>query len=164
MGTYAPEFTPELSKSYLDSILGGIDQQGRVDEGKASAEAAARGLDEQGAFIGSSIGQVRSGVARDKSSAVGQFNLNVANQQASERLGSQAHDWSVAATKEAQDFTASQSALDRSFSEKMAQMGYAFQGDQAAQDRAFNPEAFAGGLVTSAVGGYAGGVGRSGGF
>ncbi len=92
---YAPEYTtPELSRSYIDSILGGIDDQSRVDEGRAHAEAESRGLGGQ-AYEGSAIGQVRAGTQRAKAGAISDFNLEVANKKYSERMTDTARGWQV---------------------------------------------------------------------
>jgi len=146
---YAPEYTPELSKSYLDSITGDIDDLGRIDEGRASAEAASRGLLDQGAFMGSATGRVRQGVAREKSRNIGAFNLNVAEARRGERLGEKSRAWNV----EDRDFGAAEAEKSRAFQKQMAEMGYGFQRDQ---DK-FDAGGFAAGLAGTALSAYGGG-------
>lgn len=130
------EYTPELSKSFLDSITGGIDEQGRVDEGRAASEAASRGLDEQGAYVGSAVGQVRAGVARDKTSAIGAFNMDVAGKTREERLTKQNRGWSV----EDRDFGAVEAQKNRDFQEHLAQLGYQYGDASARRDKIYGEQ------------------------
>jgi len=127
---YAPEYTPELSKSYLDSITGDIDDLGRIDEGRASAEAASRGLLDQGAFMGSATGRVRQGVAREKSRNIGAFNLNVAEARRGERLGEKSRGWNV----EDRNFGAAEAEKSRAFNREMAHLGYQFDDASSRRD------------------------------
>ncbi len=120
--SFAPEYTPELSKSYLAGELGDIEQSGRVDEGRASAEAASRGLLGQ-AFEGSAIGQVRAGTASDRRRAIGGFNLDVANKQRDERLYN-------TRTADTRAYESTEAEKNREFQKSMAQMGYMFQDSQ----------------------------------
>jgi len=158
---YAPEYTPELSKSYLDSITGDIDDLGRIDEGRASAEAASRGLLDQGAFMGSATGRVRQGVAREKSRNIGAFNLNVAEARRGERLGEKSRGWNV----EDRNFGAAEAEKSRAFQKQMAEIGYQFEKDQADKAGKFSWGGFASGVAGKAigagVGGYAGGLGAA---
>ena len=156
---YAPEFSQELSKSYLQSIMGDIDEMGRVDEGRATAEQAARGtLGQQTAD--SAIGSVRSGVRRDKSRTIGQFNLDVAERRRQERLGEKSRGWSVEDRKSEQDFAAAEAEKSRAFQKHMAQLGYAFSDASARRDKISGQQgAVIGGLfgmASSGIGGYAG--------
>lgn len=154
----APEFTPELSSSYLYDSLAGIDQRGREDEGRASAEAASRGLLNQD-YEASAIGGVRAGVARDRSKAIGDFNFNVAGLNREERLGDKSRSFAV----EDRDFAATEAEKQRAFTEKMARMGYLYNGEQADKNRSGTEQgAMMGGvfsLGSSALGGYLGGLG-----
>ncbi len=154
---YAPEYTPELSESYLGSLLAGIDDQGRIDEGRAHAELAARGLSDQVENVGSAVGAVRSGVARTKAGTIGQFNLDVANKKFSERMTDQARDWSV----EDRNFGAAEAEKNRAFQKSMAEMGYRFQDEQNDFDAGGFAAGLGGSVLSSAVGGYFGGLGRS---
>ncbi len=151
---YAPEFeTPELSRSYLDSLLGGIDDQSRVDEGRALAEQAARGtLGQQTAD--SAVGAVRAGVARDKSRTIGEFNLGVADRRREERLGEKGRGWNV----EDRNFGAAEAEKSRAFQEKMAQLGYMYGDASARRDSNMDFGGFLTGIAApiaaAGVGGY----------
>jgi hypothetical protein len=131
----APEYTPELSKSYLDSLMTGIDNQGRVDEGRAHAEEEARGLGGQ-AMEGSAVGAVRAGVAQNKASTIGAFNLDVANKTRDERLRDQSRDWSV----QDRHYAAVEAQKNRDFQEKMTQLGYAYGDASARRDMVYGQQ------------------------
>ena len=155
---FATEFTPEMSQSYLDSLTADIDQMGRVDEGRALAEQAARGtLGQQTAD--SAVGSVRTGVRNQKSRTIGAFNLDVANKRREERLGEKSRGWSLEDQKSSRDFAAAEAAKSRDFQERMARIGYDFQREQDE----FDPGGFVAGLgssvISSGVGGYLGGMG-----
>ena len=144
-GSYAGEFTPELGADYLAGRLGEIEDLGRVDEGRAVSEAASRGLLGQ-AYEGSAVGSVRAGVRRDKSRALGDFEMERARLAREERL-----------IGERQDYSSSESEKDRAFREKLANMGYEFaRGERDAQNRADRIS----GTQGMIIGGLAGGVSR----
>lgn len=124
---YAREYTPELSQDYLAGELADIEDLYRQEEGRATAEAGARGLlgQQQGDAM---VGQVRAAKVRGLSDAIRNFNLNVAGLRREERLTSENRDF----TREGWQFESSEAEKNRAFQEKLAQMGYAY-GDASAR-------------------------------
>lgn len=153
---FATEFTPELSKEYLASLLNPIDEQERSAIGNARQEGAAAGLIGQAA-TGSRIGAVEAGADRSRTDTIAKFNENVAGSERSERL---------TAEKEAYDSTEAQK--DRDFRKSLTEMGYQFSDQereaQRKSDSDFNAPGFFAGLgstaLSSGIGGYFGGLGR----
>lgn len=147
MDEFAKEYTPEMSKSYLASLLQPIDDFSRVDEGRATAEAASRGLLGQ-AYEGSAIGAVRSGARNEKARTIGAFNLDVANKMREERLGSQSRGYAV----EDRNFASVEAEKMRNFQQKMAEMGYMHDDASARRDKVYGEQGLLeGGAMTIGV-------------
>lgn len=149
---FASEFTPELSKEYLASLLNPIEQQEEANVGEARREGAAAGLVGL-ASIGSRIAGAEEAADRAKRSAIAGFNLDVATKKREERL-----------TDEDRAYRDTERQKTESFQESMAKMGYAFEASQneGALNAAKNalPWGIAEGAVSAGIGGYFGGLGR----
>lgn len=124
---YAREFTPEMTREFLSGQLADISDIYRAEEGRATAEAGARGLlgTQQGDAM---VGQTRTARARGLSDAIVNFNMGVAGLKREERLGAEGRDF----TREGWRFEAGEAEKDRAFQEKLANMGYKY-GDAAAR-------------------------------
>ena len=150
---YAPEFTPELSSDYLQSLLNPINEEERQNVGAARREGAAGGLAGTAAE-GSRIGQALFGGEQQKQSAVSNFNLDVAQAKRGERL-----------TSEDEAFKDTERQKQEAFQQSLTEMGYAHENAIAAgQKHAAEQGAIFGGitnLASAGIGGFFGGLGKA---
>lgn len=136
MATLAPEFTPELTESFLKGRLDDIGKQESIQEGQATSEAASRGLAGQ-AYEASLVGSARAGAASERDRAIGAFNYDVANLNRQERL-----------TKEERDYSTTESQKERDFQSSMAEKGYAAQRAAARQEHIWGQQGYVTGELT----------------
>lgn len=152
------EYSPEMTRSYLDSVLTQVDTQEGEDEGLARREAAAGGLAGIGS-LGGKVGAARRGAADRKSQITSAFDLDVANKDREERMIGQK-----------ENFQADQAQKDRDLREKLAQMEFQqASGRQASQqgfERVMGQQGLVtglgAGLLTRGAGGYLASLGMPG--
>ncbi len=113
------EFTPEITSDLYNTLSKRISQRGVTTAGQARSEMLARGLGGDPSEA-SAVGIARNNTNNELDSLDANLNYNVAGLQREDRI----HQGD-------QDFSAAESAKDRDFRERMARMGYDWQGDQA---------------------------------
>ena len=143
---YAPEFTPELSSDYLQSLLNPINEEERQNVGAARREGAAGGLAGTAAE-GSRIGQAIFGGEQQKQSAVSKFNIDVAQAKRGERL-----------TSEEEAFKDTERQKQDAFQKSLTEMGYAHENAIAAGQKHSAEQGAILGAVTSLASGVSGGL------
>ncbi len=115
----ATEFTPELTADFYDKMSKRITARGETNAGRARSEALSRGLGGD-PYEASAVGLARQGTQDELGSFDADLNYKIAGLNRDERL-----------TKEGRAYDSEEAQKDRAFREKMAQMGYDWQGDQA---------------------------------
>ena len=149
MNPTAYEFTPEVSRDYLSSLLEPIDEKERQSVGGARAKGAAGGLSSL-ASTGSEVGSIEANSGIAKNNAISKFNLDVADKKYSERQRDE---------QEAYQDTERQKSED--FHKMMTQLGYEHeQAQEAGSKHAFEQQQLIG-IGGSIIGSVAGaGIGK----
>jgi hypothetical protein len=109
---YAQEYTTEFGPQYEASMLNQIDQSEGAALGQVRQKRSEGGLDAQ-ASAGAEEGAIESGTENARASAVGNFNMEVANKKYSERM-----------TDEAQAYQDTERQKQEDFQKSLTIMGY----------------------------------------
>jgi hypothetical protein len=134
------EYTPELTADFLAGTLDQISDIYRQEEGRATAEAGARGLlgQTQGDMM---VGQTRTARARGMSDAILNFNMGVAGLNREERLTREGREWEAGEAQKERD-------AREGLAVKLANMGYAYGDSSARRDYQYGMK----GLVAGGIG------------
>lgn len=111
------EYSPEITEDFYNKLARPIAQRGAERQGQARSEALARGLTGD-PIEGSLVGAARAQTDTDLNDLNANVNFDLAGKAREERL-----------TKEGQQFSAGESALDRSLQERLTRLGYEMQGN-----------------------------------
>lgn len=128
----AEEFTPELSQSYLASLLNPIDEREQSDVAEARREGQLGGLVAQAA-TGSRVGAIESQDAQLRNQTINRFNWDVAGKQYGERMTDEARAFQDTERRKAEDFKTEMASLGYQFDVGSLSARQGFEKDQARQ-------------------------------
>lgn len=113
------EFTPDMTREVLNSILGPIQQRGEARRGRARGEALSRGL-EGDPYESSAIGLADATTSQEEGKAISDFNYNLANLGREDRQRGESRGWQVEDIMRSQGFQSSEADKDRAFRQMLS--------------------------------------------
>ena len=113
------EYSQDLTKELLDSILRPIQEQGSISRQRATSSAIQRGVaSDPTGFSLEGLADVETN--KLQSDAVSQFQYNLANLGREDRLRSEGREWQLEDVASSQEFTSSEAEKSRKFQQMLA--------------------------------------------